>query len=202
MITLGVTGGLGSGKSTVCSMFEELGAPLFLADDEAKRLMIEHPALREDLVEAFGEQTYAPDGKLNRRYLADRVFTDPSDLARINAIVHPYVFEAFKAFREKAAREGVPLAIKEAAILFESGGDRHVDHTLLVDAPVSTRIERVVARDGMTPEAAMERIRHQLPSSELRSRADFVLDNDGSLDDLGARVQEIHGRLVRADDAS
>lgn len=195
MITLGVTGGLGSGKSTVCRMFAELGAPVFLADDEAKRLMVEHPGVRDQLVAAFGEDTYLDDGSLNRQYLSGRVFRNPDDLAKINAIVHPFVFEEFAAFRTRAESNGTSLAIKEAAILFESGGDRHVDRTLVVDAPITTRISRVSRRDGMSRPEALERMRHQMPSDELRQRADFIIDNDGTEDDLRVAVRGVYDAL-------
>jgi dephospho-CoA kinase len=159
MITLGVTGGLGSGKSTVCTMFTDLGVPVFLADEEAKRLMVEHPQLRASLIDAFGAGTYTSSGELDRQYLAERVFNDPDQLARINAIVHPRVFEEFEAFRSMADQRGAQLAIKEAAVLFESGGDRHVDRTLVVDAPIATRIRRVSERDGMSRQEALRRMR-------------------------------------------
>jgi dephospho-CoA kinase len=196
MITLGVTGGLGSGKSTACDMFAELGVPVFVADEVAKELMVSHDGLRRDLVGAFGAEAYMPDGSLNRKHLATRVFGDPARLERINALVHPRVFEAFQSFLMEAEQEGAPMAIKEAAILFESGGDSHVDETLVVDALISTRIERVMKRDGMSAQDAMERIRHQLPSEELRERAGFVIDNDGDLNDLRTEVRRVYETLT------
>jgi dephospho-CoA kinase len=196
MITLGVTGGLGSGKSTACAMFAELGVPVFLADEVAKELMVTHDGLRRDLVESFGKESYLGDGSLNRRHLAERVFRDPAELERINRIVHPRVFEAFQSFRREAETVGAPIAIKEAAILFESGGDAHVDRTLVVDAPISVRIDRVCKRDGMSGHEAMERIRHQLPPDEIRERADFVIDNDGDEDALRSEVKRVYDALV------
>lgn len=197
MITLGVTGGLGSGKSTVCRMLEDLGAPVFEADDEAKRLMSEDPRLRELLSEAFGSETYHADGSLNRPHLSSIVFADADSLARINSIVHPFVFEAFEQFRELAREDGADIVVKEAAILFESGGDKHVDRTLLVDAPIQTRVERVSARDGMSRHEAMQRMRHQLPSEDLRGRADHVIDNDGSKAELRKEVERVYAELLK-----
>jgi dephospho-CoA kinase len=197
MITLGVTGGLGSGKSTVCRMLADMGAPVFVADDEAKRLMSDDPRLRQALTQAFGAETYNGDGSLNRGHLASIVFADSDSLSRINSIVHPFVFEAFEQFRDLAREDGAEIAVKEAAILFESGGDKHVDRTLLVDAPIQTRVERVSARDGMTRHEAMERMRHQMPSEELRSRADLIIDNDGSEEELREEVERVHAKLLR-----
>jgi dephospho-CoA kinase len=197
MITLGVTGGLGSGKSTVCRILEELGAPVFAADDEAKQLMNDDPRLREALTEAFGSATYHPDGSLNRTHLSSLVFRDSDALARINAIVHPFVFAAFERFRDLSRADGADIAVKEAAILFESGGDKHVDQTLLVDAPIQTRVERVSARDGMTRHEAMERMRHQWPSEDLRARADMIIDNEGSEEELRQEVERVYAELLK-----
>lgn len=191
MRTLGITGGIGSGKSTVCRIFESLGARVFYADDEAKRLMHEHPAIRTELVEAFGRESYLDDGSLNRLHLADRVFHDEAALRRLNAIVHPRVFEAFEDARRRAEKDGAPLMIKEAAIMFESGGDAMVDAVAVVDAPVDVRIRRVVARDGTTEAAVRARMANQLPPEELRSRADFVIENHGSEDELREQVERV-----------
>ncbi|WP_397546841.1 dephospho-CoA kinase [Rhodothermus marinus] len=199
--TLGVTGGIGSGKSTVCRLLEALGARVFYADEEAKRLMTEDPALRRAIVEAFGPESYLPDGRLNRAYLAEWVFNDPEALRRLNALVHPRVLEAFEQAREQAAREQVPLLVLEAALLFDSGADRLVDHVLVVDAPEAERIRRVVARDGITPEQVRARMQHQLPPEELRRRADFVLENTGSLDTLQKQVEALYRQLTSKTEA-
>lgn len=199
--TLGVTGGIGSGKSTVCRLLEALGARVFYADEEAKRLMTEDPALRRAIVEAFGPESYLPDGRLNRAYLAEWVFHDPEALRRLNALVHPRVLEAFEQAREQAAREQVPLLVLEAALLFDSGADRLVDHVLVVDAPEAERIRRVVARDGVTPEQVRARMQHQLPPEELRRRADFVLENTGSLETLRKQVEALYRRLTSETEA-
>ncbi len=194
--TLGVTGGIGSGKSTVCRLLEALGARVFYADEEAKRLMTEDPTLRRAIVEVFGPESYLPDGRLNRSYLAERVFRDPEALRRLNALVHPRVLAVFEQAREQAAREQVPLLVLEAALLFESGADRLVDHVLVVDAPEAERIRRVVARDGVTPEQVRARMQHQLPPEELRRRADFVLENTGALETLRTQVEALYHRLT------
>ncbi len=196
--TLGVTGGIGSGKSTVCRLFETLGAQVFYADEEAKRLMTKDRALRRAILDAFGPESYLPNGQLNRAYLAARVFHDAEALRRLNALVHPHVLKAFKQARKQAAQAKVPLLILEAALLFESGADQLVDHVLVVDAPEAERIRRVVARDGIAPEDVRARMQHQLSPEMLRARADFILENTGSLEQLRQQVEALYRQLTRA----
>ncbi|PSQ71995.1 MAG: dephospho-CoA kinase [Bacteroidetes bacterium QH_1_64_81] len=196
MRTLGVTGGIGSGKTTVCGFLEEQGARVFYADIEAKRLMREDPDVQAAIVDAFGEAAYDEEGALDRAYLADRVFGDAEQLDRLNAIVHPHVFEAFEAAKARAADAEVSLLVHEAALLFEAGGDEHVDATAAVVAPDADRIDWVTARDDVTPDQVRARIQHQLPQDELRERADYVIENDGSLDDLRRKSVELYWTVV------
>jgi dephospho-CoA kinase len=193
---LGVTGGIGSGKTTVCGFLEEKGARVFYADIEAKRLMQEDASVRAEITEAFGAEAYTDDGTLDRAYLADQVFGDADRLERLNAIVHPHVFESFAAAKERAAEEDVDLLVHEAALLFEAGGDAHVDVTAAVVAPEADRVARVAERDDVTPEQVRARIGHQLPQDELRRRADHVLENDGSLEDLRQKSVELYWTVV------
>ena len=196
MRTLGVTGGIGSGKTTVCGFLEEQGARVFYADIEAKRLMREDPDVQAAIVDAFGEAAYDEEGALDRAYLADRVFGDAEQLDRLNAIVHPHVFKAFEAAKARAADEEVSLLVHEAALLFEAGGDEHVDATAAVVAPDADRIDWVTARDDVTPDQVRARMQHQLPQDELRERADYVIENDGSLDDLRRKSVELYWTVV------
>ncbi len=198
MKTLGVTGGIGSGKTAVCRILEELGARVFYADAEAKRLMEADPEVRAEIVEAFGPESYDERGRLNRAYLAAKVFADPANVARINRIVHPRVYEAFEAARRAAEAEGAPLLVKEAALIYESGGDRHLDAVAVVDAPEDERVRRVVARDDVTPEQVRARMAHQLSPAELRRRADYVIENTGSLEDLQRQVERVYRDVVGA----
>ena len=145
MIRVGVTGGIGSGKSTVCRLFAERGVPVYDSDSEAKRLMGEDPSLRAALVEAFGDETFR-DGVLNRRYLAATVFGDRRALARLEALVHPCVKRDFE--RWAAERTAEPYVVLECAILYESGMDAAVDRVVAVVAPEELRLVRVNARDG------------------------------------------------------
>ena len=198
MKTLGVTGGIGSGKTTVCGFLEEQGARVFYADLEAKRLMQEDEEVRAAIVDAFGEEAYADDGTLDRAVLADRVFGDAEQLDRLNAIVHPRVFEAFEAAKERADEEDVGLLVHEAALLFEAGGDAHVDTTAAVLAPEAERVARVAERDDVSPEQVRARMGHQLPQEELRRRADHVIENDGTLEDLRRKSVELYWTVVES----
>ncbi|MEF8796431.1 MAG: dephospho-CoA kinase [Salinivenus sp.] len=196
METLGVTGGIGSGKTTVCGFLEEKGARVFYADIEAKRLMQEDASVRAEITETFGDEVYTDDGALNRAVLAEQVFGDADRLEQLNAIVHPRVFEAFEGAKERAAEEGVDLLVHEAALLFEAGGDAHVDVTAAVVAPDEARVARVAERDDVAPEQVRARMGHQLPQDELRRRADHVLENDGSLEDLRQKSVELYWTVV------
>ena len=196
MQTLGVTGGIGSGKTTVCRMLARLGARVFYADVEAKRLMQESPDVRREIVAAFGAESYDDKGRLDRAYLARRVFASEDEVARINRIVHPRVFRAFEEAEVAARQDGVDVLVKEAALIFEAGGERHLDAVAVVDAPRERRVERVARRDGATPEEVLARMGHQLPPGELRRRADYVIENHGSLADLQHQVDALWRTLT------
>ncbi len=194
--TLGVTGGIGSGKTTVCRIFEELGARVFSADQEGKKLLVDDPTARKAIVGAFGEESYLPDGTLNREYLAEEVFNDEEKLRIINGIVHPRVFRRFTEARERAARDGAALLVHEAALIYEAGAEKHLDAVAVVDADREIRIERVMERDGVSREDVLARMENQLPPQELRERADFVIENDGDVDALRPQVQEVYQQMV------
>ena len=196
MTTLGVTGGIGSGKS---AFVDRLGARdrvrVVLADDVAKRLMAEDPDVRRCLVERFGAEVYRPDGSLDRAAVAARVFADDAELAALNAIVHPSVRRALLDEIARAEADGVRLLVYEAALVFETEADRVLDRVVVVDAPVETRIARVMARDGVTREAVVARMRHQIDPEAARARADFVVENSGDLDALYAEVDRLAAAL-------
>ena len=196
MTTLGVTGGIGSGKTTVCGFLSEQGAKVFYADLEARQLMTEHEAVRQEIMDAFGPDSYADDGSLNRAYLSDVVFGSAENVERINAIVHPRVHEAFARAAEQAEAEGIELLIHEAALIFESGGDKHLDAVAVVVAPDEDRVARVVDRDDSTADAVRDRMGHQLPQEELRRRADYVVENDGTLEDLRRKSVGLYDQVT------
>lgn len=192
MKRLGVTGGIGSGKTTVCRMLEELGARAFYADDEAKRLLASDASIRRDVIGIFGPESYLPDGGPDRRFIARRAFADKALLARLNAVVHPRTLKRFEEAAQQAQREGAPLMVKEAALIFEAGADSQLDAVVVVDAPLQARIERVCERDGISPEEVTARMAHQADPSVLRKRADVVLENDGDLERLRRKVERLY----------
>lgn len=177
-------------------MLEDLGARVFYADAEAKRLMQEDDALQAAIARTFGADTYDEDGTLNRARLAAVVFSDDEKLQQLNALVHPRVFEAFREAKKQAKAEGVKLLVHEAALIFESGGDAHLDAVAVVDAPVDVRIQRVMARDEVPEEDVRARMTHQLPPEELRQRADYVLDNSESAETLRQQVHALYEQVT------
>ena len=179
MIKLGITGGIGSGKSVVARLLQVMDVPVYLTDDAAKRLMTDSPDIRRELSALAGAEVYRPDGSLNRALLAAYMFGHPDRVARVNAIVHPRVKADFLRWCGEQERRGFPLVGMECAILYESGFDSLVDRVLTVSAPVDIRLQRVMRRDAAREEQVRKRIAHQLDDSLLVSRADFVVTNDG-----------------------
>ena len=173
MYKIGITGGIGSGKSTVCALFREQGVAVYDSDAAAKRLMAESADLRRKLIEAFGEECYNAEG-LDRKYLASKVFGCEEALQRLNSIVHPAVREDFRAWAERQRGSYVVL---ESAILFEAGFENEVDATLAVMAPLEERVRRTMERDGVEREQVMERIKPQMSDDELHARANRTLVN-------------------------
>lgn len=173
MIRVGVTGGIGSGKSTCCRIFAGLGAAVYDSDREAKRLMNDDGELRRRIAARFGSEAYA-DGALNRSYLAGVIFGDAEARAALNALVHPAVAADFVRWCE---RQQGPYVVLESALLFDAGLDRIVDRTVAVMAPPALRIERTCRRDGASPEEVRRRIAAQLSDDELLQRADYCVVN-------------------------
>lgn len=191
MFRIGITGGIGSGKSTVCRLFAEHGVPRYDCDREAKRLMVEDEALRKAIRSRFGEACYDAAGALNRPYLARRVFGSPAELAALDALVHPAVFADFERWAEA---QTAPYVLVESAILFEAGLDRRVDRTVAVLAPAALRLERAVRRDGADPEAIRRRMAAQTDDDTLRGRADFSIVNIRE-EELAPTVAELDRRF-------
>lgn len=170
---IGITGGIGSGKSYVCRVLKEQGIEVFDCDSEAKRLMRNSPELRQQLTALIGPETYTPEGILNKAAVAKFLLASPSNAKAIDAIVHPAVFDAFR-------QSG--LDYMESAILFESGANVLVDKVIVVIAPKEIRLQRVMERDGISREQALQWMNRQLPQQEVIRKADFVLINDGEAD--------------------
>lgn len=185
---IGVTGGIGSGKSAVCDLFKSFGARVFHADERAKAIMTDDLQVRQEIMDKFGVDSYKASGGLDTVFLARQIFSDPEKVKAINAIVHPRVLAEFSDAAQMASKDGVNLIVMEAALIYESGADELLDLVLVVDAPVETRIERVAVRDDASTEDVRSRMRHQLTSPELIRRADALIRNDGSLEDLRSKV--------------
>lgn len=192
MLKLGITGGIGSGKSTVCRIFEHLGVPVYNADSRARELIAENLQLRAELIRHFGNEAFA-NGTYNTAYMAGLVFHDRSKLALLNSIVHPYVFKDWEDFCSQHAES--PYVVKEAAIMLETESRKTVDKVVLVFAPEELRIQRSMRRDGSSREKVLARMASQMPEAEKLKLADRVIYNDGSKA-LIPQVLELHRALI------
>jgi dephospho-CoA kinase len=192
MIKVGITGGIGAGKTTVCKLFEEMDIPVYYADLEAKRLMNSDRNLKQKIKALLGTDAYYKNGRLNRKIVASIVFNDKHKLEKLNAIVHPAV--AIDA-KQWFARQKSKYAIKEAALLVENGSYKQLDFLIVVTAPVEMRIKRVVKRDKSDYNQVKSRIAHQLPEIQKKKVADFVIDNSGDVS-LISQVWKIHRTLM------
>jgi dephospho-CoA kinase len=191
MFRLGITGGIGSGKSTVCKIFNVLGIPHFSADDSARSIMDNDSRLKQSLNNLAGKDLYH-DGKLDRKLLADLIFNNNEMLERVNALVHPLVF---RDYEDWCSEQSSDYVIMEAAILYESGGEKYTDRVAAVIAPVEERIMRVVERNTMTREEVASRIKNQAPENELVGRADYIIDNSENRMVL-PQVLTIHNEIL------
>ena len=177
MLKIGITGGIGSGKTTVCKVFETLGIPVFYADTVAKQIMITDEILVKGVKDAFGEESYTDNGALNNKHIAAIVFNDAAKLAKLNELVHPAVFRAFDNW-VKDVPASVPFILKEAALLFESGSYHMCDKNILVIAPEEIRLQRVMQRDGVTAEQVKARMDKQMSDEEKLKLADYTIYNN------------------------
>jgi len=193
-LRVGITGGIGSGKTTVCAMFEILGVPVYYADDRAKVLITEDSALREGITNLLGSEAYHADGAYNRAYVASVVFAQPEKLAALNALVHPAVETDSSSWHLSMAGAGHGYTIKEAALMVESGAYRFLDYLVVVTAPENVRIQRVMQRDGMLESEVRARIQSQMPEAEKVALAHFTIINDG-LNALVPQVWDLHKRF-------
>ncbi len=194
-LRVGITGGIGSGKSTACRMFEALGIPVYDADYWAKWLIVNDPDLRNRLLHIFGPEVYAADGTYNRTFVASLVFSHPEKLAALNAAVHPAVERHSRQWHASEAQKDLPYTLKESALLVESQSHLFLDALIVVTAPERLRIHRVMQRDQTTEAAVRARMQHQLPEAEKLALADFVLTNDGQ-ELLLPQVWTVHQQLL------
>ncbi len=193
MLKIGVTGGIGSGKTTVCSLFELLNIPVYYADLMAKKLMVSNDRLIKNIKKLLGSNSYDSNGNLNKSYIADIIFNNKEKLESLNKLVHPAVNIDFEKW---AKTQNSPYVLKEAALLFENGSYKNLDYNLLVTAPLELRIFRVIKRDNITREDVLSRVNNQLPDSKKIILADFVINNDGHTS-LIHTVIDLHNRFLK-----
>jgi len=174
MLRIGITGGIGSGKSTVADIFNVLGIPVYSSDDASKRLMVEDKDLKKNIIESFGEESYV-NGILNRKYLAAQVFNDSQKIALLNSFVHPATINDARRWTEK---QNTAYTVKEAALIFESGSDKFLDYVIGVKSPVDLRVTRAMTRDNVTREQVEARMKLQMDEDEKMKRCDFIIIND------------------------
>ncbi len=193
MIKVGITGGIGSGKTTVCKIFEALDVPVYYADERAKKIMTSDKMIKKEIIALFGSDAYYKNGRLNRKHIATKVFANKSLLEKLNSIVHPAVQLDGKHWY--SIQKG-KFALKEAALLIEAGSYKDLDKIIVVTCPLDIRIDRVVQRDGITKEAVAKRIHNQLAEEEKVKYADFIIVNDGKKS-LIKQVVKVFNKLMR-----
>ena len=193
MKQIGITGNIGSGKTTAARIFAALGIPVYDADSRAKAVMTDNKLLKEQLTQLFGAETYQLDGSINRNYLANLVFNHQPNLELLNGIVHPAVFADYEIWVEA---QKAPYVLKEAALLYESGSYKKLDKIILVTCPQDIRLQRSMARDGASKEAILARMAKQISEEEKLLRANFMIKNDG-LHLLIPQVMELHKKILQ-----
>ena len=193
MLKIGLTGGIGSGKTYISGVFRELGIPVYNADAEAKRIMENDPAVGRLVQSLLGQESYI-EGKLNRKYVSQVVFSDKKKLERLSSIVHPAVRQDFNKWALDHSDQ--PYVIKEAAILFEAGGAEEMDHIIFVKANTETRIARVVERDQVSEKMVRDRIGNQMDDIEKEKLADFIINNEiGSM--ILPQIVDLHNVFLK-----
>ncbi len=190
MLKVGITGGIGSGKTTICRIFETLGIPVFYADMVAKEIMVNDAILIQGVKDSFGEESYLPGGILNNKHIAGIVFNDELELAKLNAMVHPAVFRAFDNWVVQLPKD-TPYILKEAALLFESGSYKMCNKNILVTAPLELKLKRVMNRDGVTADQVKARMDKQFTDEKKIKMADYLINNNET-DSLINQVMELH----------
>lgn len=191
---IGLTGGIGSGKTTVAQYIAQKGVPVYVSDLEAKRIT-ELPETIQEIREIFGDTILNTSGFLDRKELGNIVFNDPEKLKQLNQIIHPKVKQHFLDWLKKNKNQ--PFVVKEAAILFETGGDKDCDYIILVTAPIDVRVERTVKRDGLTKQQVLDRINNQMSDDEKAAKSDFVINNI-DLQDTFNKIDNIFVKIKKS----
>jgi dephospho-CoA kinase len=197
MIVIGLTGGIGTGKSEVARILQGLGATLISADQVGHEAYRPHSEVWQEVVKAFGEEILQPDGEIDRKKLGSIVFSDPQQLVRLNQIMHPRMARMVAQQIEGLRQEGVPVVVVEAALLFEAGWDSLVDEVWTTDSAIEVVISRLQARNGLSEEEIRKRINSQMPAKERLARSDVVIDNSGDVANLERTVQSLWNNRVK-----
>lgn len=175
MLKIGITGGIGSGKTTVCRVFEILGIPVYYADDESKKILDNDSFVKAAILELFGNKILDEKGTIDRKKLAAFVFSQKEALEKLNTIIHPAVRLHFESWMKK---QNAPYILKEAAILFESGAYKQVDKVILVTAPLELKLKRTMSRDNVSREEVLQRMHNQMSDGEKTKRSQYIINND------------------------
>ena len=196
MITLGITGRSGCGKSTVTAVFAAKGVPLADADQISREILLPGSPLLPRLAQRFGADILHPDGSLDRRLLADRAFATPEGKAALDGMTHPEILGRIRAAKQQAAQEGHRLFVLDGAVIVGTAAQQECDRLCVVTAPFATSVARIVARDGISPEMAARRLNAQTPEQTLTQNVDYILCNDGALEQLQAAAAALCTELL------
>lgn len=197
MLKVGLTGGIGSGKSTVSTYFKKLNAYVFDADKEAKHLLDTNDLIQSELIAEFGTDILNTENKIDRKKLARVSFQDEDHQLRLNAVVHPYLFDVIDArFEEVAAKDEYAIFLVDGALIFESGLDQHLDYVITVTSLFKYRMERALNRGGLSRDEILRRMDLQWSCEEKVSMADFIIHNDGTIEELKDQVNSIMESIV------
>ena len=197
MLRIGLTGGIGTGKSAASKILEKLGAYIFDADKEAKRILLSNETIKSELISEFGTDIMTGDGNVDNNKLARVAFQDQDHQLKLNTIIHPYVFkEIDKNFDRELDNGKHDIFVVDAALVYESGADTHMDYVIVITALIKTRMERALARETLSREEILKRVDLQWPEEEKVALADFVIHNDGSEEELIKNITDIYKELV------
>ena len=193
---VGVTGGIGSGQSSVCQILSKLGCKVIDVDKKAKQIISKDRSLQKELIKTFGNEIFFKDGQLNRRLLASIAFQDEEKTQKLNRLVHPrMVSEVIEEMENARFSQKYPLVVIDAALIYEISIEQMFDSIIVVYTSLTNRIDRVIKRDGLTKDEILARVRRQIPLEEKKKWAEYVVDNDGSLEDLEKQTRNVFEKI-------
>lgn len=199
-ILIGLTGGIGCGKTEVAKIFQKLGAKVIDADRIGKEVVETLPDVMREIIKTFGPQFQNADGSLKRKELGSYIFEDEERKKKLNGIVHPHLWTRVKEESDLAVQEGYKIVIVDAALVYETGLEKHFDKVIVVNSTIEHRIARILQRDHLSEEEIRNRINSQIPMEEKVRRADIIIDNNDSLDELHRATVKVYRRLADIED--